>query len=94
MSALVEAREEDQPVGAGRVELPGEVREGGEERRQLDGDRDAEVRFTSRTISMACRSTSAALDRHVAGGVIEVQLEAVGAGLFEQLARRRSSRPA
>ncbi len=29
-------------VGAGRVELLGEVREGGEERRQLDGHRDAD----------------------------------------------------
>ena len=49
----VEAREQHEPVGAGRVELLGEMREGGEERRELDGDRNAQLRFTSRTISIA-----------------------------------------
>ena len=38
---LVEAVEEHQAVGAERVELVGEVREGGEERRQLHRHRDA-----------------------------------------------------
>ena len=55
---LVEAVEQHQPVGAGAVELAGEVGEGGEERRQFDGDRNFQACFTSRTISMVWRSTS------------------------------------
>ena len=37
----MEAREEDEAVGAGPIELFGEMGEGREERRQFDGDRDA-----------------------------------------------------
>ena len=91
---LVKAVEQDQPVGAGLVELTGEMGEGGEERRQLDGDRDRDA-----ALHLAHDVDGLALDlggahRHVAGGVIEVQLEAVGAGLLDQARVGRSSRRA
>ena len=42
------------------------------------------LRFTSRTISIGLTLDLGGAGRHVAGGVIEVQLEAVRAGLLEQ----------
>ena len=63
------------------------MREGGEERRHLDGDRNAH-----RALDLAQDVERLPLDvggarRHVAGGVIEVQFEAVGARLFELRAK-------
>ena len=90
----MKAREEDEPVGAVRVELMGEVRERREEWRQLDGHRNpARLRFTSRTDVDGLPLDLGGAHRHVAGGVIQVQLERIGAGLLEQLRDRRSSRP-
>ena len=66
--------------------------EGREERRELDGHRNAQA-----SLHLAHDVDRLALDlggarRHVAGGVIEVQLEAVGARLARAAARIRASR--
>ena len=42
------------------------------------------LRLTSRTISMRLAFDVGRAQRHVAGGVVDVQLEPVGAGLLEQ----------
>ena len=80
----MEAREQDEAVGAGRVELFGEMRERGEERRQLDGDRDAQAALHLAHDLDRLPFDVGGARRHVAGGVIDVQLEAVRAGLLEQ----------
>ena len=81
----VKAREEDEPIGAGRVELTGEVRKGGEERRHLDGHRhlDGALHLAQGVDGLPFDIRGA--HGHVAGGVKQVQLEAVRAGVFEQL---------
>ncbi len=81
----MEAREQHQPVGAGRVERLGEVREGREERRELDRDRNPQAALHLADDLDRLPFDLGGARAHVAGGVVEVQLEAVRAGLLEQL---------
>src|SRR4029079_6355798 len=79
----MEAREQDEAIGAGPVELFGEMSKGRVERRQFDGDGNAEtVRdFPHDFDRLTLHLRGAA--RHVAGGVIEVELETVRTGFLE-----------
>ena len=81
---MVEAVEQDQPIGAGAVELAREVGEDGEEWRELDGHRNVHVRFTSRTVSTACALDLGAGRLRVGRELVEVQLQRVRAGLLHQ----------
>ena len=81
----VEAREEHEPVGAGLLELFGEMREARvRSGASLTATGMRRLRFTSRTMSIACSLHVGGARAHVAGRVIDVQLEAVRAGLLEQ----------
>ena len=77
---LVEAVEEHQPVGARPLQLEGEVRQRGEERRQLHRHRNVQP-----ALHRAHQVERAPLDREAAlggvdGKVIDVELQRVGAG--------------
>ena len=80
---LVEAVEEHDPIGARLLQLPGEVRERGEEGRELHGDRDLQRRFhRAHDVERAALDRGAFLGR-IGGKVVDVQLERVGAGLLD-----------
>jgi hypothetical protein len=81
---LVEAVEDHEPGNARFIEAPGEVRERGEERRQLDGhrDRDGAADGLGR-LERAALDLLAVLQR-IGREVIDVDLERVRASLLDQ----------
>ena len=80
----MEAREQHEPVDAGRVERLRKVREGREERRELDRDRNLQAALHLADDLDRLPFDLGGARAHVAGRVIDVQLDAVRAGLFEQ----------
>ena len=81
----MEAREEHESIRTGYIELLGIMSEGRQERCELDRDWNVEatLHFLDDVDGLPFDIRRA--HRHVAGGVVDVQLEPVGTRLFEQL---------
>src|SRR4030095_3158621 len=79
---LIEAVEQYQPIGAGRIQAFGHVGHGAEVRSQLDGHRDGDFvlygvdQVDVLLLHLGARNTSVHRD------VVDIQFERIGAGLL------------
>ena len=81
---VMEASEEHEAVRPRRVQLACKVGESGQERRQLDGNGDAELAFhLAHDVNRVAFDLGGA-GRGVTGRMVNVQLQRVGSGLFQK----------